>query len=103
MPLKPKTNYQDIKKMMNVRYAVSNADPFYSSTPWQRLRKVKLQQSALCEDCLLQNRYEPAVHVHHVVPRDVDRSKELMMNNLKSLCHSCHSRIHGDRVPERRA
>lgn len=60
---------------------------------WQRLRRAYLRRHPLCVHCLQAGRTEPAVDVHHIVPRrnggsDAD-------DNLLALCHSCHSRVTG--------
>jgi 5-methylcytosine-specific restriction protein A len=68
---------------------------FYVSTAWRKLRAVKLQQTPFCEECQRNNRHIPAEVVDHIVPRTVDRSRELDLSNLQSLCKSCHSKKTG--------
>ena len=58
----------------------------YSSDDIARLRLMKLRRDPLCARC-----GKLAEDVHHVVAlADGGRN---MMENLESLCHSCHSTI----------
>ncbi len=62
---------------------------FYASAAWIRLRDYKLQCDPLCQerDCR-----EVASHVHHVKPRKQFPELALDLDNLKSLCQSCHNK-----------
>lgn len=71
----------------------------YNTQRWQRLRKLKLQQSPLCEICLRQ-RMEiiPAEVVDHRNPiSKAGREKRLAaeafpaLDQLASLCARCHN------------
>jgi 5-methylcytosine-specific restriction protein A len=67
---------------------------------WNRLRRIKLSDDPLCEQCLKVNRIELAVEVHHVTPVEdarTEREKERLMfdyHNLMALCHNCHVEKH---------
>jgi len=65
---------------------------FYNSPAWRRLRKLKLQQNPVCEICFAAGRVAGAIIVDHI--RAVKDSPEdrLSMDNLQSVCLSCHSR-----------
>ena len=71
-----------------------------NSARWLRLRKEKLKESPLCEDCRLEGIYTPATEIHHVRPcewaKSVREMERLMFdfNNLRSLCHDCHVLTH---------
>ena len=52
---------------------------------WQRLRKMKLARRPMCECC-----GSPANEVDHVIALSAGGTNE--MDNLQSLCKSCHSR-----------
>ena len=53
---------------------------------WQKVRKMKLRRSPMCEDC----KTEPATEVHHIIAkRDGGRDG---FDNLQALCKPCHSR-----------
>jgi len=60
--------------------------PFYNSSAWKKLRRMKLARSPLCEECR-----RPATDVDHKVSIHKG-GHPLDMTNLQSLCHSCHSR-----------
>jgi 5-methylcytosine-specific restriction protein A len=65
---------------------------FYQSTAWKRLRAVKRAQDPLCEMCKAEGRVTPVEQVDHI-ERVVDRPDlALVLENLRSLCFSHHSR-----------
>lgn len=77
--------------------------PFYNTKTWKRLRQVKLISDPLCEAC----RRKPATDVDHIIGISKGGSPTAM-ENLRSLCHACHSRktyyvdlLNKDRVPVR--
>ena len=75
------------------------AEQFYKSATWKNCRDSYMsQQKGLCEDCLEQNRVNPATEVHHVIelnPMNIsDPSVTLNYDNLKALCHDCHMKRH---------
>lgn len=64
---------------------------FYQSTPWRRLRAVKLEQQPMCEECERNGVITPAQIVDHIVP--INRGgASLDIENLQSLCNACHNR-----------
>jgi 5-methylcytosine-specific restriction endonuclease McrA len=71
-----------------------------NSTKWRELRLKKLQSQPLCEKCLEADKTTAACEVHHIIPvesaHNETQMKGLMfdMNNLMSLCHTCHADIH---------
>lgn len=72
---------------------------FYNSSSWRKLREIKLRQSPLCELCrqAQPRRLQRGTHVHHVVELRDDPSLGLVLENLQTLCHGCHSRLHAAR------
>ena len=56
---------------------------------WRKTRTVKLNQDPLCQECLYEGLVRTAEEVHHKDgnPHNND------MDNLLSLCKSCHSHI----------
>lgn len=70
------------------------AKKFYNSDNWKRLRVLKLVETPYCEDCMIKGDLTPATTVHHVAElrQSADTARDL--DNLRSLCHSCHSRHH---------
>lgn len=67
---------------------------FYASIPWLKVRLCKLQQDPLCEPCKEKGLLVAAMVVHHKVELRDDWSVALDMDNLMSMCSSCHSRLH---------
>ncbi|MDO5090138.1 MAG: HNH endonuclease signature motif containing protein [Cardiobacteriaceae bacterium] len=55
---------------------------------WRKLRKHKLALNPLCEACHAWGDIVPATDVDHI---DNDATNN-RMDNLMSLCHSCHSK-----------
>jgi 5-methylcytosine-specific restriction protein A len=64
---------------------------FYNSQPWVRLRKAKLSRDPMCEACKMGGVLVIAAVVDHIVPVR-EGGARLDIDNLQSLCHSCHSR-----------
>lgn len=67
---------------------------FYNGAAWKRLRLSKLRQNPMCELCRPLGMHVVATHVHHKIELQQDRSLGLHIDNLQSLCHPCHSRLH---------
>lgn len=69
---------------------------------WRTLRLKKLQAQPLCEceECKEHDRITLATEVHHIVPVEsvttIEQMEVLMFdfNNLMSVSHECHARIH---------
>lgn len=72
----------------------------YNTRTWQNLRKLKLQISPLCENCLAISKIIPATQVHHVISfmssKETRISLAYNMENLQSLCVACHHKIHNE-------
>ena len=65
---------------------------------WRRIRDRYAAAHPLCEMCLGEGRLTPVQEVHHILP--VSQGGTHAMDNLMSLCQSCHTKIHheiGDR------
>lgn len=96
-------------------------DPFYGTAKWLRAREQALDRDCgLCVWCRDAGRYRrdrygrrvpvPATLVHHNIPRSKAPELELTLDNLVSLCSSCHDEAHPekhadmtqkkDRIPE---
>jgi 5-methylcytosine-specific restriction enzyme A len=63
----------------------------YNTQRWQRLRKLKLQQNPLCEDCLKRQLVVPAVAVDHFFRISAGYEAFPPLNQLTSLCVPCHN------------
>lgn len=68
----------------------SKEQKFYVSSAWRKLRKIKLNQDPLCEHCKEKGITREATDIDHIIPIKVDWSLRLSLDNLQSLCHSCH-------------
>ena len=62
---------------------------FYHSTGWRKTRAYWLNQEPLCRSC-----QRPAEMVDHIVPIH-EGGDPWDLNNLQSLCNSCHARKRG--------
>ncbi len=67
----------------------------YKTKRWQSLRLYKLTLNPLCELCEAKGLVVPAEVVHH--KKEAKESPELFfcIDNLQSLCSSCHNKVHG--------
>ena len=64
---------------------------FYRSSAWLELRYIALRQSeGKCTLCGASAKDGVQVHIDHIVPRSIDRSKELDIENLQALCSDCN-------------
>lgn len=94
-----KTVEQENKKENN-RYYDKNirdrkADAFYHSDEWRKTRtSVLIRDNYLCTRCLADGVLKKAEVVHHIVELKDDWSKRLKIDNLESLCDSCHNKHH---------
>lgn len=66
---------------------------FYNSPQWKAARREALRRDRYtCQECDAR-----AVEVHHVIdltPENInDPMIALNLDNLKSLCHNCHTKI----------
>ena len=59
---------------------------------WETIRNQYAIAHPLCEMCLKEGKYTPMTEVHHIVPIDCGGTNS--WDNLQSLCHSCHEKIH---------
>ena len=109
MPKKPKTpcRYPNCKELVDERYCEHHkkivernynkyerdkkSQKFYQSIGWKTMRKRKLAQNPFCEECEKQNKFMKASMVDHIRPIR-QGGDALDINNLQSLCWSCHSR-----------
>lgn len=75
------------------RFRGSSASRGYDAD-WRRVRKLALQRDKhLCQDCLAAKRLTLAVEVHHIITIEERPDLRLVLDNLRSLCKPCHSRI----------
>jgi len=98
---KPKKQTSTVNTNKNKAIAQKHV---YNTPRWKTLRIYKLQNNPLCEECLINDKVEPAVEVHHITPfmngNNIEQIKYLGFdyNNLQSLCEKCHSDIHSKKI-----
>jgi 5-methylcytosine-specific restriction protein A len=63
----------------------------YSTAAWQRLRRVKLNETPGCETCKRRGRLAWAEVVDHIVPINAGGEPFPGLDGLRSLCASCHN------------
>ena len=66
------------------------AKKYYDTPRWKTLRKVKLARDPLCEICRQNGGLIEASHVDHIIEIS-DGGDPYDLDNLQSLCISCHS------------
>ena len=68
---------------------------FYKSSRWKFLRSHVLKRdNYVCQECIKENKLTVCSTVHHIVSIKEDFSKALDEDNLITLCHECHNKIH---------
>ena len=77
----------------NMKYA-----RFYASNQWKKLRRSKLSDQPLCEECLRNGKVTSATIVHHKTEVKENWSKRLDYDTLESICQSCHNKEHKKRT-----
>jgi 5-methylcytosine-specific restriction protein A len=72
--------------------ALKQAQHIRSSARWRKVRRLKLSNDPLCEDCLEHGVTTAATQVHHI--RGIASHPELAFSieNLCSLCSTCHAK-----------
>lgn len=90
---------QDEKSAYDKHYDECRRDrrlaEFYTSIAWRRAREaVRMRDHNLCQDCLQRGRVVFADTVHHIVPVRDAWDRRLQLDNLVSLCTSCHAARH---------
>lgn len=76
-----------------VRYEKNPLTKNYHSTEWKKLREsVLARDNHLCQECLKKGLITQASHVDHIQSAISRPDLFWDMNNLQSLCASCHTR-----------
>lgn len=71
----------------------------YNSQKWRKMRKSILRRDGYqCRECRKYGRSREATEVHHI--KHVDEWPELAYKreNLASLCHACHNKMHPEKA-----
>jgi len=80
------------KKKRDERARNKAPDKFLLSSRWKKLREKKLSDSPVCEQCKKRGVIVPGREVDHIKPRSERPDLSLSIDNLQTLCKSCHSR-----------
>jgi len=68
--------------------AAGSDDDFYNSPRWFGLRYLAFKKyGSKCACC---GTTEGQLHADHIIPRSIDPSKELELDNIQILCRSCN-------------
>lgn len=63
---------------------------FYGTAAWKSLRDRKLKKDPLCQVCLSNGFLKDGHDIDHIIEIKDDYSLRLDINNLQTLCRSCH-------------
>ncbi len=78
---------------------VDSTEFSYDSERWKRLREQALRRDGYhCRNCRRYGRVKSAVEVHHIIHVKDDPSRGYDLDNLISLCDSCHRKRHPERA-----
>ena len=70
------------------------ATAFYNSREWRATRTSVLSRDRKrCQHCLIEKKITRATMVHHIAELKKDWIKRVDLDNLVSLCDSCHNKI----------
>ena len=76
---------------------------FYHSREWREIRPIVLSRDHHeCQDCRRAGRYSRGTTVHHILRLEDRPDLALTLDNLVTLCATCHNREHPDKLPESR-
>ncbi|MEC0248899.1 HNH endonuclease signature motif containing protein [Paenibacillus chitinolyticus] len=77
---------------------MKKVNPFYKTAAWLKCREVALiRDNYLCQPCFKDGRLVSAEIVHHI--KELERYPELglTLDNLESVCASCHNKLHPEK------
>ena len=75
----------------NAHRSSADMQHFYQSKAWKSLRNYKIQLQPLCEHCERKGLTEPGKEIDHIIAIK-DNGSRLSLDNLQTLCRSCHSK-----------
>lgn len=71
----------------------------YKSARWKRLREKILRRDGYqCKLCKRFGRAKEATEVHHIEHIEDAPEKAFDPDNLVSLCHACHNKMHPEKA-----
>jgi len=87
MPYMPKGDRYDV----NRENRKAAAKP-YATKRWRSLRKAQLRVEPMCRSCHESGKVVEATLVDHVIPHRGDMRLFFDVDNLQSLCVTCHDK-----------
>ena len=63
---------------------------WYHNAQWAKIRSAKLSIDPLCAMCQAMGKATPATVVDHIIPHAGDWQLFTAIDNLQSLCATCH-------------
>ena len=78
--------------MTNVFSEYKVRHSFYMSKEWKVLRLYMLNKYPLCKHCKEKGKLTSSIDVDHIVDIEDAPEKRLDIDNLQTLCKSCHSK-----------
>jgi len=82
----------EYKKSLSKKRIRPEYDKWYNTSLWANIRKRKLGEEPLCQECLKYDEYVTANIVDHIIPHKGLWNIFVDYDNLQSLCKSCHDR-----------
>lgn len=74
-------------------------DSFYDSARWKAKREAILRRDHyLCQECRKYGKMRAAKEVHHIKHLEDHPELALDNDNLVSLCHRCHNKMHPEKA-----
>lgn len=85
----------------SVPFERAERSDIYTTARWQQLRKLKLQQQPLCEQCQRRGIIKEGRIVDHIISMQ-DGGNAWDFNNLQTLCNYCHSKKTANEIERRK-
>ena len=90
MPKLPKRKQRSWIKATPKIYGQNDNQKFYNSKMWRALRKYKIKNNPLCEQCEREKQVTSAECIDHIKPLSMGGTNDL--SNLQTLCNKCHAK-----------
>ena len=98
MPYRPEP--KKIKRLQSTKKSWKSTDFDYQSKDWRRLRKTQLTEHPLCKMCLDNGKVTAAKVADHIKPI-LEGGEAWDIENLQSLCETCHRVKTGKEIAKR--
>ncbi|MBC1615319.1 HNH endonuclease [Listeria booriae] len=73
-------------------------DAIYKTSRWAKTRKAVLARDYhLCQECKRRGIIQQGNTVHHIIEVRDDMTKAYDLDNLETVCRSCHNREHPEK------